>query len=99
MPTRKELDPKSVYDMALSFLYDFESLSNIARRYGVSRSLVTDRLDRFWESHDGWLMLKERSEELGVDDPLDPCECERCTAESEALARHSNGHGSALHIG
>jgi hypothetical protein len=30
-------------DMALCYVYDFESLSSIARRYGVSRSLVSER--------------------------------------------------------
>jgi hypothetical protein len=29
--------------MALCYVYDFESLSSIARRYGVSRSLVSER--------------------------------------------------------
>jgi hypothetical protein len=85
-------------NMALCYVYDFESLSSIARRYGVSRSLVSDRLDHFWDSHDGHEMVRARSEEMGIDDPLDPCECARCEAERETLARASNGRGSALHI-
>jgi hypothetical protein len=96
VPSRKELDPKTVYDMAPCYVYDFESLSSIARRYGVSRSLVTDRLDKFWESHDGYVLLKQRSEEMGIDDPLDPCDCDRCEAERETRLKRGNGHGNAL---
>jgi hypothetical protein len=40
----------------------------------------------------------ERRRLIGIDDPLDPCDCESCEAERGTLARQGNGHGSAFHI-
>ena len=65
-------------------------------RYGVSRSLVTDRLERFWETHDGRELLKTRAAELGVKEDLEPCTCDRCEALAESVGRRRNGHGDVI---
>ena len=95
-PARKSIDEKNVWEWALASVYDFESLSSIARRYGVSRALVRDRLERFWESHDGHELLKQRAIEMGVEEELEPCNCDRCEALAESVGRRRNGHGDVI---
>ena len=100
-----------MYDWALNYLYDGESLNEIARRYGVSRPLVKSRLADFWATDDDLALMRGRAEELGID-TSDPevwpqarmeddagLTSEETSAPPKASAhppRHANGHGDAL---